>query len=227
MDHKNVIDHGGEVHDGLFNGYIGFLIRLNCGASRYQVVEPYRRLDAARITIAPVSCWRCQQVAATAPAAEESVENLTRGYAGAVLAQADCAGRVPELDNEGLRLALAALDAVGPPSQVLYGLIREHLVDVLTERALAKPDGVPEVLVEYRRYTGGTVQAPIGVGDRLMRNGVASGIWTIVEVAAIEESPSGVIVSLREEGGPVHSWAARDVARRFLMLDRPRRAESP
>lgn len=226
MEHKNVVGHDGRVHEGLFNAHTGFLIRLNCGQSRYEVVEPYEQLDPARIVEAPLSCGWCQQVTAAGPMAHLSIENVTRGHAVAVLSQADCAGRVPALDNEGLRLALAAVDPVRAPSRELYDLIREHLVEALTERALTKPEGVPEVLVAYRRYTGGTVQAPIGCGNMLMRNGVASGFWTIVEVAAIEQQPGGVLVGLREPDGRVYQWAARDVGRRFFKLDRTRPAEN-
>jgi hypothetical protein len=219
MDHKNVIDHGGIIHDGLFNAYDGFLISLNCGASRYEAVRPYEQLDPARVTDAPVSCERCQLVASSA--ARLSLENVTRGQAAAILALADCAARVPALDNEGLRLALAAAGLVTMPSVSRYGLIREHLVEALTGRALAKPVGVPEVLVNYRRYTGGTVDAPIGFGDRLMYNGIASGIWTIVEVVGFEETCAGVIVSLRDSDGRVQKWPGNLVTYKFSKLDRP------
>ncbi len=219
MDHKNVIDLSGVIHEGLFNTHTGFLIDLNCGGTRFDVVHPYEQLVPGAITEAPVSCHGCKQVAME-PLAHTSLENVTRAHAAAVLTLADNHGRVPELDGEGLRLAFAKLEPASRPSAVLYPVIREHLVEELTERALAKPDGVPEVLVEYPRYTGGTVQAPIGVGDRLMRNGVASGIWTIVEVAGIEETRGGIVVSLRELDGWVQKWPAGSVTRCLLKLDR-------
>lgn len=220
MDHHNVIDHQGAVHEGLFNAHTGFLIDLACGAGRYEIVHPYRQLDPARITEAPLSCPSCKEINAGGPAAPPHLNDLTREHAKAVLALADRRGYPPALDHEGLRLAFEALDLTNPPAEKLYPLIREHLTTMLTERALTVPEGTPKVLVEYRRYTGGIVQAPIGVGDRLMRNGIVSGHWPIVEVTAIKNTPNGVVVTVRDKDQRPFDWTASKVTRRFFKLDR-------
>jgi hypothetical protein len=220
MDHHNVIDHQGDVHEGVFNGHTGFLIELACGAGRYEIVYPYAQLDPARITKAPVSCLSCKEITAAGPGSPLHAENVAREHAEAVLALADHSGRSPALDNEGLRLAFETLSLTNPPTGKLYPLIREHLATKLTERALAVPEGIPEVLAVYHRYTGGAVHAPIGVGDRLMRNGIASGHWPIVEVTAIEDTPSGIVVSVSGENERPVNGPAVEVTRWFLKLDR-------
>lgn len=167
----------------------------------------------------------------------ESSADVACEIATAVLAEADGRGYPPSLDNEGLRLAFVRLvpdsgkqrpvferlaRGVYDPensyrTEPLYALVREHLADKLTERALEAPaDGTPRVFVEYTRYTGGTVQAPVGVGDRLMRNGVASGIWYTVTVTAVE--PAGVTV--QGEDGWTRRWDRSDFHLWFFKLDR-------
>jgi len=220
MDHHNVIDHQGAVHEALLNSYTGFLIDLACGAGRYLIVHRYEQLDPQRNTTDPLSCPSCKAINAAGHAGPRHLGHLTREHAEAVLAHADSRGYPPALDNEGLRLTFKSLNLASPPTQALYPLIREHLATMLTERALAVPEGTPQVLVEYQRYTGGTVQAPIGVGDRLMRNGIASGHWPTVTVAAIEDTPNGVIVTVKEKNRPPFNWPAAEVPRCFFKLDR-------
>ena len=220
MDHRNVTDHQGAVHEGLFNASTGFLIGLACGAGRYEIVHHFERLDPARISEAPLSCPTCKKIDAAEPDAPPHLSSLTREHAEAVLALTDRRGFPPALDNEGLRLAFAALNSADPPVEELYPLVREHLTTMLTERALTVPEGTPEILVEYTRYTGGTVQAPIGVGDRLMYNGIASGHWPVVEVTAIDTTPDGIFVSVSEKNQRPYRWSAEDISRRFFKLDR-------
>ncbi|MER6196104.1 hypothetical protein ABT234_01815 [Streptomyces sp. NPDC001586] len=219
MDHKNLIGHDGAVHEGLLNSHTGFLIDVACDAGRYSVVHHYEHLDPARVTDAPLSCPAC--VAASPPVAGSLHRGrLAHRYAEDVLARADSRGYPPGLDDEALRLAFVALAVEEPPSRRLYALIREHLADMLTDRALAVPEGISQVLVPYRRYTGGEVQAPVGPGDRLMRDGVASGHFPIVRVEAVEESPTGVTVTVREKDWRPFTWSAQELGRCFFKLDR-------
>ena len=221
MQRNRVIGHQGEVHDGLFNAYTGFLIDLACEAGRYAVVRHYEHLDPARITEAPLSCPSCMAANSPDPTAPPHRGRATLEQAKAVLSRADQRGYPPPLDDEGLRLAFEALGWDHPPARTLYPLIREHLTDMLTDRALTVPDGVPSVLVEYTRYTGGTLKAPIGVGDRLMHDGIASGNWSRVRVDAIEDTPDGVVVTVTEKDWPhPRKWTGPDVTRWFLKLDR-------
>ncbi|MFB6886726.1 hypothetical protein ACFCY8_38590 [Streptomyces noursei] len=76
------------------------------------------------------------------------------------------------------------------------------------------------MLVEYQLYTGGTALAPVGVGDRLMRSGIASGHWPIVEVTAVESTPDGAVVTVREKNWPPYRCPGREAARWFFKLDR-------
>ncbi|MEU1151923.1 hypothetical protein ABZ369_02680 [Streptomyces sp. NPDC005918] len=219
MEPKNLIGHDGVVHEGLLNSHTGFLIDVACNAGRYSVVHHYEHLDPARVTDAPLSCPAC--VAASPPAAGSLHRGrLAHRYAEDVLARADSRGYPPGLDDEALRLAFVALAVEEPPSRRLYALIREHLADMLTDRALAVPEGIPQVLVPYTRYTGGEVQAPVGPGDRLMRDGVASGHFPIVRVEAVEESPTGVTVTVREKDWHPFTWSAQELGRCFFKLDR-------
>ncbi|WP_331729263.1 hypothetical protein OG592_43580 (plasmid) [Streptomyces avidinii] len=219
MEHKNLIGHDGAVHEGLLNGHTGFLIDVACDAGRYSVVHPYEKLDPARVTDTPLSCPSC--VAANSPAAAQPHRGrLAHGYAEDVLAKADSRGYVPAKDDEGLRLAFESLAVENPPHRCLYTLIREHLTDMLTDRALAAPEGVPQVLVPYKRYTGGEVQAPVGPGDRLMYYSAAGGYFQYVRVEALEESPAGVVVTVREKEWPPFTWSAHELGRRFSKLDR-------
>lgn len=136
MDHTNLIGHNGTVHEGLLNSHTGFLVDVACDAGRYAVVHHYEKLDPARVTDASLSCPEC--VAANSPA----TAHLHRGrmahrYAEDVLALADSRACPPARDDEGLRLAFVALGTESPPPRALYALIREHVTDILTDRALA------------------------------------------------------------------------------------------
>ncbi|MFF4531698.1 hypothetical protein ACFY1P_20800 [Streptomyces sp. NPDC001407] len=219
LDTHRVADHQGAAHTALFNAYTGFLIDLACGTDRHQAVHHYEKFDPARLTDAPLSCPACAAIDAGGPGAPQSVADTTRELAARVLALADSRGYAHELDNEALRLSFAAL-GLGT-SERLYPLIREHLTAAMTQRALTVPDGTPRVLVKYTRYTGGTLMVPVGVGDRLMYDGVASGIWYTARVTAVEERPNGIVVTVLEKDWPHPSeWNAADFTRRFFKLDR-------
>lgn len=228
MDHRNVTGHDGTIHEGLLNSHTGDFIDTACDAGRYAVVHPYEKLDPARLTENPLSCAGCQS---------STKVDVARVCADAVLAEADGRGYPPSLDNEGLRLAFHRLAPNGGDlrpvferlargvydpensyrTQPLYAVITEQLTDLMTERALEAPaDGTPRVLVEYTRYTGGKVQAPVGVGDRLMRDGVASGIWYTATVTAVESAG----VTVRDEDGQLRRWDRSDFHRWFFKLDR-------
>ncbi|MEY9842495.1 hypothetical protein [Streptacidiphilus sp. EB103A] len=183
-------------------------------------MHPYHQLDPARRTDAGLSCAVCRGIEAADPAAPRHLGELAREHADAVLARADRRGYPPSLSSDGLRQSLAALYPDRAPDEKLYPLIREHLVTSLTERAMTVPPGTPEVLVEYTRYTGGTLRAPIGPGDRLMHDGVAGGNWSISHVVAVRSTADGVQVTLREDGRPPARWTAPNVTRWFLKLDR-------
>ncbi|EDY53113.1 hypothetical protein [Streptomyces clavuligerus] len=219
MDYKHVTGHDGIVHEGLLNSHTGFLIDVACEAGRYAVVHHYRMLDPARVTKAPLSCPEC--LAANSPAtAQLHRGRLARQYAEGVLALADTRGCPPGQDDEGLRLAFVSLALDNPPPRSLYALIKEHVTDMLTDRALAAPKGVPQVLVPYRRYTGGTVQAPVGPGDRLMHYGAAGGYFQYVWVDGLKESADGIDVTVREKGQSPVTYSAQALARRYEKLDR-------
>ncbi|MFF9458872.1 hypothetical protein [Streptomyces flaveolus] len=212
MDHKNLIGHDGAVHEGLLNSHTGFMIDVACDAGRYSVVHHYEELDPARVTDAPLSCPAC--VAANSPAtAQLHRGRIAHRYAEDVLALADTRGCPPARDDEGLRLAFVALATEKPPPPSLYALIREHVTDMLTDRALAVPEGVPQVLVPYKRYTGGTVQAPVGPGDRLM-------YFQYVWVDGLEESADGIVVTVHEKDRHPVTYSAREVSQRYSKLDR-------
>lgn len=233
MDRRNVTGHEGAVHEGLFNSYTGDFIDVACDAGRRAVVHPYEKLNPARLTEDALSCTGCRAAAAgTSP----HPADVARECAAAVLAEADGRGYPPALDNEGLRLAFTRLvpssgdrrslferlaRGVYDPersyqTEPLYALIQEHLADLMTERALEVPEGTPRVTVEYTRWTGGKVQAPVGVGDRLMRNGVASGIWYTVTVTAVEQAG----VTVEDEDGRARRWDRQDFHAWFFKLDR-------
>ncbi|MFI1648129.1 hypothetical protein ACH4XT_14490 [Streptomyces avidinii] len=219
MEHKNLIGHDGAVHEGLLNSHTGFLIDVACDAGRYSVVHHYEHLDPARVTDAPLSCPAC--VAANSPAtAHLHRGSMAHRYAEDVLALADTRERPPAQDDEGLRLAFVALAVENPPPRSLYALIREHVVDTMTDRALAVPEGVPEVFVPYKRYTGGTVQAPVGPGDRLMHYSAAGGYFQYVWVDGLEESPDGIVVTVHERDRRPVTYSARELSRRYSKLDR-------
>ncbi|GAA1334748.1 hypothetical protein GCM10009647_076610 [Streptomyces sanglieri] len=218
MEHKNLIGHDGAVHEGLLNSHTGFLIDVACDAGRYSVVHHYEKLDPARVTDAPLSCPAC--VAASPPTAGPLHRGrLAHRYAEDVLARADSRGYPPALDDEGLRLAFVALAVEDPPSRRLCALIREHLADMLTDRALAAPEGIPQVLVPYKRYTGGTVQAPVVPGDHLMHYSAAGGYFQYVWVDGLEESPDGIVVTVHEKDRRPFTYSAHELGRRYSKLD--------
>jgi hypothetical protein len=226
MKRQRVFDHHGAVHEGLFNSYTGFLIDLTCEQNRYAIVHPYHQMDPARLTVAPLSCPVCQEITAGGPGAPPHPAELTLTHAQAVLAHADRQRRVPALDNEGLRLAFEGMARRGgmgdPPATTLYPLVQEHLADLLTERALSVPVGTPEAWVRYTRFTGGAVTAPVCVGDRLLYDGTASGLWMVAEVDAIEEdAKDGVVVTLLyKDWPPPRRWESGKLSRWFSKLDR-------
>ncbi|MGW4178641.1 hypothetical protein [Streptomyces rubiginosohelvolus] len=184
-------------HEGLFNSYTGYLIDVACDANRYTAVEPYTQFDPTRLTEDPATCIGCRALHDSAQSAPRHPADIARQCAHAVLADADNRGCPPALDDEGLRLAFVRLapdagnrrqlferlarGAYDPQNsyrtEPLYALTQEHLADTLTERAMEVPAGTPEVLIRYQRYTGGELQAPVGVGDRLTYDGLASGHW--------------------------------------------------
>ncbi|MGY4963682.1 hypothetical protein [Streptomyces sp. 900105245] len=218
MDHKNLTGHDGTVHEGLLNSHTGHLVDVACDAGRYSVVHPYEKLDPARLTDSPLSCPAC--VTANSP----TTAQLHRGrmayrYAEGVVALADRRKAPPAQDDEGLRLAFLALAEENPPPRSLYSLIREHVTDMLTDRALAVPKGVPQVLVPYKRYTGGTVQAPVGPGDRLMHYSAAGGYFEYVWVDGLAETPDGVVVTVHEKGRCPVTYSAHEIGRRYSKLD--------
>ncbi|MFJ5850471.1 hypothetical protein [Streptomyces sp. NPDC092903] len=219
MEHENLIGHDGAVHEGLLNSHTAFLIDVACDAGRYSVVHHYEHLEPARVTDAPLSCPAC--IAANSPAtAHLHRGSMAHRYAKDVLGLADVRERPPAQDDEGLRLAFVALAVENPPPRSLYALIREHVVDAMTDRALAVPEGVPEVLVPYKRYTGGTVQAPVGLGDRLMHYSAAGGYIEYVWVDGLEESPAGIVVTVHERDRRPVTYPARELSRRYSKLDR-------
>lgn len=221
MERRSVVGHQGAVHEGLFNTYTDFLIDLACGVGRYEAVHPYEQLDPARLTGKSLSCPACTAMAAGRPDGPRHLDDVTREYAEAVRALADRRGYPPAMDNDGIRRAFVALDPVQPPAERLYPLIQEHLAEMMTERARTVPEGTPTVLVEYQRYTGGTIQVPVGAGDRLSYDGVASGLWHRVTVLAVEETPGGIAVTVQEDDWP-HSrrYGADQFSRWYFKVDR-------
>ncbi|MER5372546.1 hypothetical protein [Streptomyces sp. NPDC002553] len=234
MDRRNVTALNGLVHEGLFNSHTGLLIDVACDANRHAVVEPYTQFDPMQLTEDPATCTGCRALLDGAQGAPRHPADVARECAAAVLADADNRGYPPTLDDEGLRLAFVRLapDAgdlralferlargVYDPqnsyrTEPLYALIREYLVDTLTERALEVPDGTPEVMVWYVRYTGGELQAPVGVGDRLTYDGLASGHWDTGTVTAVEDS--GVLVDFHN-GLPPRRYQRHEVCRWFAF----------
>lgn len=234
MDRRNVTGLNGLVHEGLFNSHTGFLIDVTCDANRYAVVEPYTQFNPALLTGAPATCTSCQAILDGAPGTPRHPADIARECAHLVLADADNRGYPPELDNEGLRLAFLRLasgagdlhslftrlarGAYDPQNsyrtQPLYALTRELLADALTERAMEVPANTPEVLIRYTRYTGGKLQAPVGVGDRLTYDGLASGHWPTGTVTAVEDS--GVLVDFHD-GFPPRRYKRHEVSRWFAF----------
>ncbi|MFD4243656.1 hypothetical protein ACFWP3_18970 [Streptomyces sp. NPDC058525] len=81
------------------------------------------------------------------------------------------------------------------------------------------------MLVRYVRYTGGEFQAPVGVGDRLTYDGLASGHWPTGTVTAVENS--GVLVDFRD-GFPPRHYRRHEVSRCFAFkLDRAPQTTTP
>ncbi|MER7487968.1 hypothetical protein ABTY20_19080 [Streptomyces sp. NPDC126497] len=228
MDRRNVIGLDGTVHQGLLNSHTGDFIGPACDAGRHAVVRPYEKLDPARLTEDVLTCIGCT-AAVTGETAHPA--DVARTVADAVLADADRRGHLPPLDNEALRLAFVRIagDAgelrpvferlargVYDPennyrAEPLYPLIKEHLADDLTARALTVPEGTPDIRVRYTRWTGGNVQVPVGVGDRLVWDGIASGHWDRFTVLVVER---GGIIAQSDDG-----WTnrfSRDEVRRFF-----------
>lgn len=216
MDYKNLSGHDGAVHEGLLNSHTGFLVDVACDAGRYSVVRHYEKLDPARVTDAPLSCPAC---VAASSSAQLHRGRVAHRYAEDVLALADTRACPPARDDEGLRLAFLALGVENPPPRTLYALIREHVTDMLTERALAVPEGVPQVLVPYKRYTGGEVLAPVGLGDRLMHYSAAGGYFEYVWVEGLEEVADAIVVTVREKDRRPVTYPAVEFSRRYSKLD--------
>lgn len=237
MDRLNVTGHDGTVHQGLFNSFTEEFIDLACDAGRYAVVRHYAKLDPARLTGDATTCAGC--TAAVNGAAPHPAD-VAREIADAVLADADRRGYLPPLDDEALRLAFVRLApdsgelrpvferlarGVYDPennyrTEPLYALVQEHLTDDLTERARRVPEGTPEILIRYTRWTGGDVLVPVGVGDRLVKDGLASGHWDRFTVLVVER---GGIVAQSDDG-----WTnrfSRDEVRRFFAFKTDRAPE--
>ena len=230
MDRRNVTGHDGTVHQGLFNSHTLDFIDLACDAGRYAVVHHYAKLDPARLTEDALTCAGCT---AAVTGATPHPADVARKCADAVLTDADHRGCPPALGNEGLERAFARLapaaDELRPlferlargvydpennyRSEPLYPLIREHLADDLTERARVVPEGTPEVLVRYMRYTGGDVLVPVDVGDRLVKDGLASGHWDRFTVLVVDRS--GIIA--RSDDGWTDRFSESDVRRFFAF----------
>ncbi|WP_331732029.1 hypothetical protein OG613_47320 (plasmid) [Streptomyces sp. NBC_00015] len=234
MDRRNVTGLNGLVHEGLFNSHTGFLIDVACHADRYAVVEPYTQFDPVLLTEDPATCTGCRVLLGGIQGGPRHPADIARECADAVLADADNRGYPPALDDEGMRLAFVRLapDAGGlrplfkrlargvyDPlnsyrTEPLYALTQEHLVDTLTERAMVVPAGTPEVLIRYVRFTGGELQVPVGVGDRLTYDGLASGHWDTGTVTAVENS--GILVDVHN-GLPPRHYERHEVSRSFAF----------
>ncbi|MFB7836194.1 hypothetical protein [Streptomyces sp. NPDC056056] len=234
MDRRNATGLNGLIHEALFNSHTGFLIDVTCDATRYTVVKHYAQFDPALLTDAPATCTGCRTILDAAPGAPRHPADTARECADIVLADADNRGYPPTLDDEGLRLAFARLApgtghlrplfedlarGVYDPqnsyrTQPLYALTREHLADTLTERALKVPANTPKVLVRYVRHTGGELQVPVGVGDLLTGDGIASGHWPTGTVTAVETS--GVLVDFHDSYPPRH-YHRHEVPRCFAF----------
>ncbi|WP_030248289.1 hypothetical protein [Streptomyces sp. NRRL S-455] len=234
MDRRNVTGHDGTVHQALLNSHTGDFIDLACDAGRYAVVHHGEAFDQARLTDAALTCPGCT---AAATGAVPHPADEAREYAAAVLAEADRRGYPPALDDEGMRLAFErlALDsgAAHPVYARLargeydpensyrkvreYGLARGYLDDMLTERALDVAEPIPGATAEYRRFTGGTVTAPLSVGDRVMRTAYASGLWWFGNIAGTD----GRYVLVYRDGSEIPSrYTACEMHRLFAKLDR-------
>lgn len=230
MDRRNVIGLDGIVHEGLFNSHTDDFIDLSCDAGRYAAVRHYEKLDPECVTDLAPTCAGCT-AAVTGDAPHPA--DVARMCADVVLAEADGRGYPPALDDEALRLSFGritpAADELRPVferlargvydpennfrAEPLYPLIKEHLADDLTARAQAVPEGTPEVLIRYTRYTGGNVMVPVGVGDRLVKNGLASGHWDRFTVLVVERS--GIIA--QSDDGWTNRFS-RDEVRRFFSF---------
>ncbi|MFE2850191.1 hypothetical protein ACFXJO_03560 [Streptomyces lavendulae] len=234
MDRRNATGLNGQIHEALFNSHTGFLIDVTCNATRYTVVKPYTQFDPALLTKAPATCTGCRTILDAAPGAPRHPADIARECADILLTDADTRGYPPTLDDEGLRLAFTRLApdtghlrplfedlarGVYDPqnsyrTQPLYALTREHLADTLTERALQVPPNTPKVTVRYVRHTGGELQVPVGVGDRLTRNGLASGHWPTGTVTAVDTS--GILVDFHD-GYPPRHYHQHEVPRCFAF----------
>lgn len=235
MDRRSVIGINGEIHEGLFNSYTGSLIGFTCGSRHHDILRLNSMPDSACLTDGPVTCDGCLK-ATTGTMAHPAT--VARMCADAVLAEADGRGYPPTMDDEGLRLAFTRLapDAgelrplferlargVYDPEnsyrrERLYDLIREHLADAMTARALEAPaEPIPDATVEYTRFTGGKVMAPLGVGDRVMRTAYASGLWWFGSIVGTE----GEYALIREDGSKVpFRYKRRAMGDLFAKLDR-------
>lgn len=237
MDRRNVTGHDGTVHQGLFNSFTEEFIDLACDAGRYAVVRHYAKLDPARLTGDATTCTGC--TAAVTGAAPHPAD-VARKVADAVLADTDRRGYRPPLDDEALRLASARLApdsgelrpvferlarGVYDPennyrAEPLYPLIKEHLTDDLTARARVVPGGTSEILIRYTRWTGGDVMVPVGVGDRLVKNGLASGHWDHFTVLAVGDFG---IIAQSDDGWTNHFTV--DEVRRFFAFKTDRASQ--
>jgi hypothetical protein len=219
MDRRNVTALNRLVHEGLCNSYTGALIGFTCAAPHYEVLRLNSMPEPERLTDDRASCTGCRAILdGNLPHPADVAHEI----ADLVLADADRRGYPPALDNEGLRLVFERLApdigdmrplferlarGVYDPrnsyrTQPLYALVRQHLDDQLTERARVVPKGTPEVLVRYTRYTGGDIRVPVGVGDRLTYDGLASGHWPTGTVASVEDS--GILVDYHDGYPPRH-----------------------
>lgn len=227
MDRHRLFGTDSRVHEILRSSYNGRLIAFTCDApfSINDVLVYGCKPDPTRLTDDEVTCPGCLSVM---NGAAPHPDDLSREIADAVLAETDRRGRVPVLANENLRLMFEALiRGAGDDEEriryeilvaqyyafhmTMYDLVRQHLDDLLTDRARVVPEGTPEVLVRYMRYTGGDVMVPVGVGDRLVSDGLASGHWDHCTVTAVD--PDGINIEM--DWGWRGRYAKDEVRRAF------------
>jgi hypothetical protein len=234
MDRSNVAGHDGTVHQALLNSRTAKFIDVACDAGRYAVVRPYEKLDQARLTNDALTCPGC--TAAVAGDVDHPAD-VARRCADAVLADADRRGYPASPDDEALRQAFVRLAPTGEElrpvferlargvydpendfrTEPLYALIREHLADALTARALDVADPIPGATARYTAFTGGDVVAPLAVGDRVMRTAYASGLWWF---GTITGTDGGTVLVCESGHATPFRYQVSEMNGLFAKLDR-------